>query len=57
MNHNCGKYEGMPRYEVRKQIIKDLEELKLYKGKKSNPMSIGFSQRSKDAIELKHKVT
>lgn len=51
MNEQCGKYQGMPRYECRKQIIKDLDELKLYKGKKANAMNIGFSSRSKDPIE------
>jgi valyl-tRNA synthetase len=51
MNEQCGKYQGMPRYDCRKQIIKDLDDLKLYKGKKANAMNIGFSSRSKDPIE------
>lgn len=51
MNENTGKYKGMKRYEVREQIIKDLESLDLYRGKDSNPMRIGFSQRSGDVIE------
>jgi len=29
MNELAGKYQGMDRYEARKQIVKDLEELGL----------------------------
>lgn len=51
MNERCGKFVGLPRYEVRKRIMKDLEDLGLLRGKKDNPMTIGFSQRSHDCIE------
>lgn len=41
----------MKRFDCRVQIIKDLEELKLFKGKTPNPMKIGICSRSKDIIE------
>jgi valyl-tRNA synthetase len=38
LNDNAGKYKGMRRYDCRNQIIKDLESLGLYRGKKANKM-------------------
>lgn len=51
MNENCGKYSGMKRYDVRQSMLKDLEEMGLYRGKKKNPMNLSFCQRSGDVIE------
>lgn len=51
INENGGKYKGMKRFDCRVQIIKDLEELKLFKEKTPNPMKIGICSRSKDIIE------
>lgn len=51
MNENCGKFAGMKRYDVRELIAKELEELKLFGGKRANPMVIGICSRSKDIVE------
>jgi len=51
MNQNAGKYQGMHRFAVREQIVKDLEALGLYVGKDNNPMSVGFCSRSQDIVE------
>ena len=51
INENGGKYSGMKRYDVRNQIIKDLEALGLYREKKPNPMNLSICQRSGDIIE------
>jgi valyl-tRNA synthetase len=51
LNDNGGKYKGMLRYEVRLQIWKDLEEMKLLRGKKPHAMRLGFCDRSGDVIE------
>lgn len=50
-NENGGKYQGMLRYEVRIKIVKDLEEMKLLRGKKPHAMRLGFCDRSGDVIE------
>lgn len=50
-NENAGPYAGLKRYEVREKIIKDLDALKLYKGKRPNPMVLKICSRSKDIIE------
>jgi valyl-tRNA synthetase len=51
LNHNGGKYQGMLRYDVRLQIIKDLEALKLFRAKKPHTLRLGFCDRSGDVIE------
>ncbi len=51
MNQNTGKYQGLLRYIVRTELIKDLKEMGLYRGIKANPMSLSFCSRSKDVIE------
>lgn len=51
MNQNAGPYAGMKRYDVRYKIMEDLEKLKLFKGKKANPMALGTCSRSNDIIE------
>lgn len=51
LNENAGPYKGKKRYDVRYELIKDLEGKGLYFGKKSNPMALGVCSRSKDIIE------
>lgn len=51
LNSNGGKFEGMMRYDVRRLIIKELEDLNLYRGKENNPMVLGKCQRSGDIVE------
>jgi len=51
INENGGPYKGMKRFDVRNQIIKDLEAKGLFRGKLNNPMRLGFCHRSGDVIE------
>ena len=51
MNSNAGKYEGIPRYTVRKQMEAELTSLGLIRGKKPNPMVLSICSRSGDIIE------
>ena len=55
MNETCGPYANMKRYDVRVQLLKDLESLGLYRGKKANPMSLSICNRSGDVIEPRLK--
>ncbi len=41
----------MMRFDVRNQIVKDLEALGLFKGKEPTKMSIPVCSRSKDIVE------
>ncbi|XP_060803190.1 valine--tRNA ligase [Amyelois transitella] len=51
MLDNCGQFSGMKRFDVRSGIIKSLEQLKLYRGTKENPMVVPLCSRSKDVVE------
>ncbi|USW54204.1 Putative aminoacyl-tRNA synthetase, class I, valine-tRNA ligase [Septoria linicola] len=51
MNSNAGSYEGKKRFDVRYEIISDLEKLGLYVGKSNNKMQIPLCSKSKDVIE------
>ena len=51
INSNGGPYNGIKRFDVRNQIIKDLEAKGLIRGKLPNPMRLGFCSRSGDVIE------
>eukprot|EP01083_Nonionella_stella_P024627 67898_1 len=51
INENGGKYAGMMRFDCRFQILKDLEALGQYHGKRDNPQALGFCSRSGDVIE------
>lgn len=51
MLDNCGPFAGMKRFDVRKAIVKTLEELKLYKETKDNTMVVPLCSRSKDVVE------
>ena len=45
------KYDGMKRFDVRKQIIEDLKEIDAYVGTEDNAMVVPMCSRSKDVIE------
>ncbi len=51
LNENGGKYAGMDRFEVRKQIAKDLEEAGLMEKVEDYTNNVGYSERTKVAIE------
>ena len=51
INEHGGKYKGMKRYDVRKQMTEDLKELGLYRGKVDKEMNIATCQRSGDIVE------
>ncbi|XP_050307402.1 valine--tRNA ligase [Anthonomus grandis grandis] len=46
-----GKFTGMKRFHVRKQIVEDLKEKGLYVETKNNPMVVPICSRSKDVVE------
>ncbi len=51
INNLGGKYQGLDRYEARKQIIKDLEELGLLANIKDHQHNVGQCQRCSTVIE------
>jgi valyl-tRNA synthetase len=51
MNENAGKYRGLDRFECRKQIVKDLEELGLLVKVEEHVHSVGHSERSGAVVE------
>ena len=51
LNENAGKYNGLERYEARKAIIKDFEELGLYAGEEHHHNSVGHCERCNTVIE------
>ncbi|PKR82807.1 valine--tRNA ligase [Heyndrickxia camelliae] len=51
MNKNAGKYEGMDRFECRKQIVKDLQELGVLFKIEEHMHSVGHSERSNAIVE------
>ena len=51
VNENGGKYEGMDRYEARKQMVKDLEELGLLVKTVPHSHNVGTCQRCHTVIE------
>ncbi|MDE6547906.1 MAG: valine--tRNA ligase [Muribaculaceae bacterium] len=51
LNEHGGKYAGMDRFEVRKQIAKDLEEAGLMEKVEDYTNNVGYSERTKVAIE------
>lgn len=48
---DCGAFVGMKRFDCRREIIKELEKLKLYRDTKDNPMKVPLCSRSKDVVE------
>ncbi|WP_280769798.1 valine--tRNA ligase [Salipaludibacillus daqingensis] len=51
MNENAGKYQGMDRFECRKQIVKDLQEEGVLFKIEEHPHSVGHSERSGAVVE------
>ena len=51
MSKLAGKYAGMDRYEARKQIVKDLEDLKLLLKIENHTHNVGECYRCKTVIE------
>ncbi|KAL4713205.1 hypothetical protein ACJJTC_002951 [Scirpophaga incertulas] len=51
MLDNCGQFSGMKRFDVRRSIIKTLEQLKLYRDTQDHAMVVPLCSRSKDVVE------
>ncbi|MDE7387719.1 MAG: valine--tRNA ligase, partial [Muribaculaceae bacterium] len=51
LNENGGKYAGMDRFDVRKQIAVDLQEAGLMEKMEDYDNKVGYSERTKVAIE------
>ncbi|MDQ6599836.1 valine--tRNA ligase [Bacillus salipaludis] len=51
MNANAGKYQGQDRFECRKQIVKDLQELGVLFKIEDHLHSVGHSERSGAVVE------
>ncbi|CAH0715283.1 unnamed protein product, partial [Brenthis ino] len=51
MLNNCGGFAGKKRFDVRREIIKTLEHIKLYKETKEHAMVVPLCSRSKDVVE------
>ncbi|KAI3378343.1 hypothetical protein SNEBB_009445 [Seison nebaliae] len=50
-NKNCGRFEGMKRFEGRIKVLEELKALNLYRETVDNEMVIPICSRSKDIIE------
>ncbi|SFJ42255.1 valine--tRNA ligase [Thermoflavimicrobium dichotomicum] len=51
MNENAGKYQGMDRFDCRKQIVKDLQEAGVLVEIEEHVHSVGHSERSDAVVE------
>ncbi len=51
MNKNAGKYTGLSRFEARKKIIKDFEEIGQFVKKKDIVHAVGKHERCKNIVE------
>ncbi len=51
MNENAGHYNGLDRFEARKKILADLENLKLLRGERNKTVAIPKCYRSGDIVE------
>ncbi|PLS01317.1 valine--tRNA ligase [Neobacillus cucumis] len=51
MNEKAGKYQGLDRFECRKQIVKDLQELGVLFKIEEHMHSVGHSERSGAVVE------
>ena len=51
MNHHAGKYEGMDRYEARREIVKDLSELGLLVKTEEHKHNVGHCYRCDTVVE------
>lgn len=51
LNENAGKYQGMDRYQARKEIIKDFDDLGLFVKEEVHHNAVGHCERCKTVIE------
>ena len=51
INQNGGKYEGMDRFDARKQIVKDLEEQGYLVKIEDHTHEVGFAERGGEVVE------
>ncbi|KAG6454903.1 valine--tRNA ligase [Manduca sexta] len=51
MLDNCGEFSGKKRYDVRRELVKKLDELKLYRETKDHSMVVPMCSRTKDVVE------
>ncbi len=51
MNENAGKYEGMTRYECRKELVKDLDDQGYLVKKKEHTHNVGACYRCNTVVE------
>ena len=51
MNSNAGHYEGLDRYEARKEIVKDLESLEYLEKVEPHTHNVGHCYRCGNAVE------
>ncbi|NSL51589.1 valine--tRNA ligase [Calidifontibacillus erzurumensis] len=51
MNENAGKYQGLDRFECRKQIVKDLQDMGVLFKIEEHMHSVGHSERSGAIVE------
>lgn len=51
MNEKAGKYEGLDRFECRKQIVKDLQDLEVLFEIEDHTHQVGHSERSGAVVE------
>ncbi|MFD2211048.1 valine--tRNA ligase [Virgibacillus halophilus] len=51
MNENAGKYEGLDRFECRKQIVKDLQDMGVLFEIEDHVHQVGHSERSGAVVE------
>ncbi|CDK25699.1 unnamed protein product [Kuraishia capsulata CBS 1993] len=51
LNENCGKYQGLKRFDARKVVIEELKQKGLYIGQEDNEMTLPICSRSGDIVE------
>ncbi len=51
MSSECGPYAGLPRFNVRCQLLADMKQRGLYRDTKEHEMTLPICSRSKDVIE------
>ena len=51
LNENGAHFKGMRRYDCRNEILKELDQLKLLRGKRSNKMILQRCSKTEDIIE------
>jgi valyl-tRNA synthetase len=45
LNHNCGEFEGMKRFDARYKVVEELTKLGLFVKKEDNPMKVPLSEK------------